>query len=147
MQVFLLFFYTIILIKTSKNDILILQLNMKEVIKILKIVAMFISLDIITGLISSIKTKKFTSRKMREGLYHKGGIILIIALSLLIDYSQTIIDIGFTIPTAKAVCTYVIIMELGSNLENIYKLNPALKKIIGELKNVFKNISKIESKK
>jgi phage-related holin len=84
----------------------------------------FICLDFATGIIKGLATHTFKSSIMREGLYHKIGSILIIALGVLVDYAQGYLDIGVTVPVAGAVCAYICLMEIGSGIENICKINP-----------------------
>lgn len=88
----------------------------------------FIVFDFITGLIKTIKEKNFNSSIMREGLYHKCGSMLVIALATLVDYSQKYIDLGyeFNLPIVTTVSVYIVLMELGSIVENIGKINPKL---------------------
>lgn len=92
------------------------------------VVSMFIVLDIISGLIGAIKQKTYTSRRMREGLYHKAGIVLVLVFGILIDFAQANIDLGISahIPVSKGVRIYVIAMECSSIWENIKKINPQI---------------------
>lgn len=97
---------------------------------------LFIVFDSISGNISACANHTWKSSEMRRGLYHKFGSILLVALAYLIDYAQKFADLGFQIPIAAGVCTYIILMELGSIIENIGKINPDLlpaqiRKIIG----------------
>ena len=97
---------------------------------------LFIVFDSISGNISSCANHIWKSSEMRRGLYHKFGSILLVSLAYLIDYAQKFVDLGFQIPIAAGVCTYIILMELGSIIENIGKINPNLlpaqiRKIIG----------------
>ncbi|MCD8127695.1 MAG: phage holin family protein [Clostridiales bacterium] len=71
-------------------------------------------------------TKTFSSSIMREGLYHKIGLLLVILLGVLVDYAQGWLELGMSVPVAGAVCAYIVIMEIGSSLENICKINPDL---------------------
>lgn len=104
------------------------------------VTALFILLDLVTGLIKAIKNKSYTSTTMREGLFHKCGSVLCVVFGVLVDYAQTLIDIGVTIPVATAICTYIILMEIGSIIENLSEINPDL---IGEkLKQYFSKLSK-----
>lgn len=91
------------------------------------IVACFIVLDVVTGLAYAIKSKTWTSTRMREGFFHKMGIVLLVALAILCDYGQHYLNIGFKIPITNSVLIYISIMEIGSNAENIGKINPDLK--------------------
>lgn len=86
----------------------------------------FIILDFATGLIMALASGAFSSSIMREGLYKKLGLLLCMALGMLVDYAQAWLDLGVTVPVAGAVCAYIVIMEIGSSLENICKINPDL---------------------
>ena len=99
--------------RKEKND------KMKS---IFLIVGIFILLDILTGLLSAFKNKEFNSTVMKEGAYHKAGSILLVVFGLTVDYAQSFIDLGATIPMAKAFSIYIITMEFGSIIENIGRL-------------------------
>ena len=96
----------------------------------------FIVLDFATGLIKAVATDKFKSSMMRQGLFHKVGEILCVALGILIQYAEGYWDLGINLPVAAAICTYIVLMEIGSAVENIGAINPdlvptKLRKIIG----------------
>ena len=84
----------------------------------------FIVLDFFTGLIKALATHSFTSTNMREGLFHKVGLILCMILGFLVDHAQGYIDLGISVPVAAAVCVYICLMEITSIIENICKINP-----------------------
>lgn len=84
----------------------------------------FIVLDFATGITKAFATKTFTSTKMREGLFHKVGLILCMILGFLVDYAQGYVDLGLAVPVAAAVCVYICLMEITSIIENICKINP-----------------------
>lgn len=86
----------------------------------------FILMDMVTGLIKAFKKKEYTSSVMREGLFHKAGSVMVIALGVLVDYAQAYLDLGVTIPLAAAICTYICIMEIGSIIENVCEINPRI---------------------
>lgn len=86
----------------------------------------FILLDFITGLIKAFKEKNYCSSIMREGLFHKSGSVLVIVFGWLVDYAQAFIDLGVTIPVAFSMCAYVILMEIGSIIENVCIINPEI---------------------
>ncbi len=94
----------------------------------------------ITGLIKAFKEKAYTSSVMREGLFHKSGSIVCIVFATLVDYAQTLVDIGVTVPVAISVCAYIILMEIGSIIENLCKINPEI--LPDKLKNYFAKLSK-----
>lgn len=90
-----------------------------------------IAFDIITGFLKATKTKTLNSQIMREGLFHKVGEIILIALSAFIEYyALDFVSINIDIPLVGGTCVYIIIMELMSILENIAILNPQLSKLI-----------------
>ena len=88
------------------------------------ITAVFIILDMVTGIIKAFREKAFTSSIMREGLFHKSGSILCIVLGALIDYGQAYMELGFNVPIAVPICIYICTMEIGSIIENICIINP-----------------------
>ena len=86
----------------------------------------FALLDFGTGMVQAIKNKNFSSSVMREGLYHKCSLAFFVIFGLLVDYAQTLIDLGVQVPLTIAICSYIILMECGSIMENLGKINPAL---------------------
>ena len=98
----------------------------------------FVLLDLVTGLIKAFKNKEYTSSLMREGLYHKCGSVLTVIFGILVDYAQTFIDIGVSIPMATTICGYIILMEIGSIIENVCQINPEI--LPDKLKSYFKKL-------
>ena len=90
------------------------------------IVGVFIALDFVTGLIKAFKEKNYNSSVMREGLYHKSGSILCVLFGVLVDYAQMFLDLGSTIPVATGICGYIVLMEIGSIIENLCAINPEI---------------------
>ena len=86
----------------------------------------FIALDFVTGLIKALETRTFTSTKMRQGLFHKAGLILCMILGFLVDYAQEYLDLGITVPVAAAICVYICLTEITSVIENVCKINPQI---------------------
>lgn len=110
------------------------ELNVKLIVSVLG----FIALDIITGLIGAIKNKNYKSSVMREGLFHKCGEILAIIFSYGCEYAFPVVGIDVSLPIAKSIMVYIMIMETGSILENISIISPELRKI---LEKTFKSYS------
>ena len=106
------------------------------------ITALFIVLDLVTGLIKAFKEKSYTSTIMREGLFHKCGSVLCIVFGVLVDYAQSLIDLGVSVPVAITVCSYIILMEIGSIIENVCKINPQI--MPNKLKVYFSKLSESE---
>lgn len=85
--------------------------------------------DIISGVVSAIILKNLDSQKMREGLLRKILLILIVILSFVIQFAFNVDFIS------KAVCIYIIVMELISIMENLKKAGIDLGKL-GEILNI-----------
>lgn len=90
-------------------------------------VCAFVVLDVTSGFTVSLFTKSFRSDKMRKGIANKIGeimaMVLIYAISVLLPL------MGLVSPKALKVFpvmlgSYIVIMEIGSILENISKLSP-----------------------
>ena len=88
----------------------------------------FIALDFFTGLLKAFATDSFSSKTMRRGLFHKLSLLCVLALGWLMEYAQRFVDlgIGFAVPVGVAACVYIILMEVGSILENLCEANPEL---------------------
>lgn len=93
----------------------------------------FIAFDILTGLISAIKTGTYKSTIMREGLFHKCGEMLAMMFSYGCEYAFPFIGIDVSLPIAQSVYIYIIIMEMGSIIENITKISPELKTLLSKI--------------
>lgn len=97
------------------------------------IVFAFIVADIATGLIKAIDSHSYSSSVMREGLFHKLGEIICLVFGVLCDYALPLIGIKIPLSIAQSVSVYIIIMEIGSVVENIGVLNPELSKYLGKI--------------
>lgn len=90
----------------------------------------FILFDIITGLIGALKNHTYQSSVMREGLFHKLGEILAIAFGYACEAGFPYVGIEVSIPICTSVMIYIIIMEVGSIVENLTIISPELKAIL-----------------
>lgn len=104
------------------------------------ITAFFIVLDMVSGIIKAFKNKEYNSSIMREGLFHKSGSVLCVVFGSLVDYAQGFVDLGVHIPIAVSVCAYIILMEIGSIIENVCVINPEI--LPEKLKEYFSKLSK-----
>lgn len=84
-------------------------------------------LDVLLGLAGAVKNKDVQSSKMREGLWHKAGSVGLIVLAYVLDVAVDHVDLGVIFPGVVIVCAYIILMEVGSCLENLVVLNPELR--------------------
>ena len=83
-------------------------------------------IDVISGYVGAWVTKTVSSSRMREGLAHKGMLILLMLTAGLIDWvqQQGLADLGFKVPLLPAACIYIIWMEINSALENAGEIFP-----------------------
>lgn len=94
---------------------------------VVTIALVLMGLDILLGLAGAVKDHDVQSSKMREGLWHKCGSIGLIVLAYVIEIAVDHVDLGIVFPGVIVVCAYIILMEVGSCLENLVVLNPELK--------------------
>lgn len=88
----------------------------------------FVAFDTISGLIKAFATNAFNSTKVKEGIFHKAALILIMVMSVVIDIlSGFIPSMPFTVPLTQGCCLLIIGMECMSVLENVCAINPTLK--------------------
>ena len=86
-------------------------------------------LDYITGSAAAHKNGEWDSGKAREGLFHKGGMIAVVLLSMLFDACLAIVAIRLPVLHVSwpgvifpVVLVWYIITEAGSVLENAIKM-------------------------
>ena len=102
------------------------------------IVFAFIALDFVSGMIEAFKTKDFDSSIMRDGLVNKMGELLILVLAELAEKALPYFDISIGKPIFNGICTYIILMEIGSVIENVGNINKAI--IPAKIRKFFKKI-------
>lgn len=76
------------------------------------------------------KAKWWTSRKMWEGIVHKATEVVLLFIAYGIDFAAPYFDLQLPICLMDCVAVFLVIMELGSVLENLRDLNPGLSKPI-----------------
>lgn len=104
-------------------DYLLVKIDPTVVVIALTLMGM----DILLGLAGAVKDHDVQSAKMREGLWHKCGSISLIVLAYILEIAVDHVDLGIVFPGVIVVCAYIILMEVGSCLENLVVLNPELK--------------------
>jgi toxin secretion/phage lysis holin len=90
------------------------------------IVAVFVAMDLATGVMQAIANKSLDSTKMRAGLWHKCGFMMAVILAALVEWAMQFIDLGFTLPLFVPVCVFITLTEIVSIFENVCKLSPEL---------------------
>lgn len=83
-------------------------------------------IDYITGIIGACINGDFSSSKMREGLFHKLTYLIAVVVAYIIEALAVHYDLGFVTGIVVLVCTWIIITEVGSILENLIIINPSL---------------------
>lgn len=105
--------------------------------KIILVALIFNGLDLITGIVGAIRDgDQIKSSKMRDGLFKKVGFVFCYALGVLINYAENLLTLPFGVDLVPVICTYTIITEVVSIIENISKINSdilpdKLKELIG----------------
>lgn len=105
--------------------------------KIILVALVFNGLDLITGIVGAIKDgEQIKSSKLRDGLFKKVGFIFCYALGIVINYAESYLTLPFGVDLVPVICTYAIITEVVSIVENISKINPdilpeKIKELIG----------------
>lgn len=85
-------------------------------------------LDYISGTAAAIQSKEWSSSTARQGLWHKGGMIMVVLVAAIGDLILTTVfesmALGIAWPAAlfPLVLAWYIITELGSILENATKM-------------------------
>lgn len=90
------------------------------------VVFLFILLDVLSGVTQAVKNKTLSSETMRQGIYHKLGYVLIIALASLCEYGVLYLDLGFETPLVIPCSVMICLTESLSIVENIERINPEL---------------------
>lgn len=101
------------------------------------IVLVAIVIDFATGIVKSFMKHNFQSSAMREGLYHKCAEILAIVLAYYVDFALPRINVSVPFSVVNFILAYIVIMEVGSIIENLGIINPQL---VGPLSTVFEKI-------
>lgn len=105
-------------------------LGWKGVMAIVWVVAML--LDYISGTAAACKSGQWCSATARQGLWHKGGMIIVVTVAAIADGVLAMIcqhlPLGISWPgiILPLVLAWYIITELGSILENAVKLGAAV---------------------
>lgn len=92
--------------------------------KIILVALVFNALDLITGIVGVIRSgEQIKSSKLRDGLFKKVGFVFCYTLGVLINYAENFLTLPFGVDLVPVICTYTIITEVVSIIENISKIN------------------------
>lgn len=104
------------------------------------------AIDILTGVLKGVVTKKAASHTMAQGLAKKAMLALSEAVGFVLTWGQQYVDLGlgFEIPFCHVICGAIIIMETISIIENVNESTGG--KLTWILKEVKKNEHENEGK-
>lgn len=81
--------------------------------------------DIISGVLKAWHAHDIQSKALRNGLYHKAAFLGVIGLAQLTELAAgKMPEIELNVPIVGAICTYIVLTELVSVLENLRDINP-----------------------
>ena len=81
--------------------------------------------DIFFGVCRAMSAGDFSSHAMRDGMYHKVASVGWWLVFALLDAMATVVAHEAVGVTLVVGCTYLIVMELGSLMETLAKLDPS----------------------
>lgn len=92
--------------------------------KIILVALFFNGLDLITGFVGAIRNgEQIKSSKLRDGLFKKVGFVFCYVLGVLINYAESLFTLPYGVDLVLVICTYAVITEVVSIIENISKIN------------------------
>ena len=106
----------------------------EEMIWAVSAVLFFMLLDMVSGIAAAFKNNEYSSKKVREGIFHKAGLIVVVLCAAAIElFVLHVPSIGISVPLLVPVCAIIALMEMSSIMENAVKMNPALEgnKVLG----------------
>lgn len=93
------------------------------------IACLMLLMDMLVGTVCAFATGTWSSKKLREGLFHKAEILLVMLLAIIGQVTVALVGhIEIFGVLIIPVCCAVILMEFGSCFESIGEANPDLKK-------------------
>ena len=105
-------------------------LGWQGVMALVWVVAM--AIDYITGTWAAMRNGEWSSAIARQGLWHKGGMIVVVFVAFIADCAMSIIcdhlpiGINWTSIILPLVLAWYIVTELGSILENAVKMGASV---------------------
>lgn len=91
--------------------------------------ALVMCIDYITGSAAAIKAKEWSSKVAREGIWHKLGMIVVVATVFIVDMIMAVsipniplLNISWPDPLCPLILVWYIFTEIGSIIENAGKM-------------------------
>ena len=91
--------------------------------------ALLTASDVVFGILYAISTGTFDSQKMRHGIYHKSASAGWFLVFDVLDALTTTANGDVAGVALSAGCGYLIVMELGSLMETLAKIDPSKNKL------------------
>lgn len=92
------------------------------------ITLLFMVADVVSGIAKAVKEENLSSKKAREGMWHKAGFIGLIVLSELLELATKFSLLTFDVPALAIICSFIIFSESLSIFENLVAINPEIAK-------------------
>ena len=118
-------------------------LGWQGVMALVWVIAM--AIDYITGTAAAMKNGEWCSATARQGLWHKGGMLVVVIVAFIADCALSVIcehlpvSITWTSIVLPLVLAWYIVTELGSILENAVKMGAAVPSWLVKLLKISKN--------
>lgn len=103
-------------------------------------IGIMIVLDVVAGITAAASNGDIDSKKLRQGLMHKLGLVIAFALSVALEYECSILPLDITVPLVAPISVYIVFMEACSVYENITQINPDFRP--EKLEDLFRNTPK-----
>ena len=104
------------------------------------VVTIFIAFDFATGITKAAYEGNISSKKLKQGLFHKLAYWLLLIASWWIETANAVVNIGLPCAVYLPTCVGIALVESVSILENIASISPELKRM-----KIFKILAEVNS--
>ena len=104
------------------------------------VVTIFIAFDFATGITKAAYEGNISSKKLKQGLFHKLAYWLLLIAAWWIETANAVVNIGLPCAVYLPTCVGIILIESVSILENIASISPELKRM-----KIFKILADVNS--
>lgn len=104
------------------------------------VVTIFIAFDFATGITKAAYEGNISSKKLKQGLFHKLAYWLLLIAAWWIETANAVVNIGLPCAVYLPACVGIILIESVSILENIASISPELKRM-----KIFKILAEVNS--
>lgn len=104
------------------------------------VVTIFIAFDFATGITKAAYEGNISSKKLKQGLFHKLAYWLLLIAAWWIETANAVVNIGLPCAVYLPTCVGITLIESVSILENIASISPELKRM-----KIFKILAEVNS--